>query len=212
MIRSGISASQAADLYGRPLYRRPAKEAPIWCAQRFGQSLTLLPDGRVVQIGGEHEDSYDPDFCIYNDVLVHRPDGTIHIFGYPESIFPPTDFHTATLVDEHIYIVGSLGYSGTRQHGVTPVYCLDTESFRIDRVQTLGDAPGWISRHRAVHAAAKRNPHFRWEDLNLRRQRGNLYRQRKVIRSRHQTAGLALRLDAFLGRSAPPLTPRYRPR
>jgi hypothetical protein len=34
--------------------------------QRFGQSLTLLPDCRAVQIGGEHEDWYDADFCIYN--------------------------------------------------------------------------------------------------------------------------------------------------
>jgi len=25
-----------------------------------------LPDGRLVSVGGEHEDYYDPDFCIYN--------------------------------------------------------------------------------------------------------------------------------------------------
>jgi hypothetical protein len=37
--------------------------------QRFGQSLTFLPDGRAVQIGGEHVDFYYPVFCIYNDVL-----------------------------------------------------------------------------------------------------------------------------------------------
>jgi hypothetical protein len=40
-------------------------------------SLTLLPDGRAIQIGGEHEDYYDPDFCIYNDVFVHEPDRSI---------------------------------------------------------------------------------------------------------------------------------------
>ena len=72
---------------------------PVWCAQRFGQTVTLLPDGRAVQIAGEHEDHYDPDFTIYNDVFVHEPDGTIRIFGYPEAVFPPTDFHTATLVE-----------------------------------------------------------------------------------------------------------------
>jgi hypothetical protein len=27
-----------------------------------------------VQIGSEHEDDYDPDFCIYNDVFVHGGD------------------------------------------------------------------------------------------------------------------------------------------
>jgi ankyrin repeat protein len=154
MIRAGISAARAADLYGRPIYRFRTKEAPIWCAERFGQSFTFLPDGRIVQIGGEHEDSYSQDFCIYNDVFVHEPDGTIHIFGYQESVFPPTDFHTATLAGEHIYIVGSTGYSGTRQYGTTPVHCLNAKSFRIDRLQTLGEAPGWISGHRAVRTSA----------------------------------------------------------
>ena len=61
-------------------------------AQRFGQSLTLLPDGPALQFGGEHEDYYDPDFCIYNDVFVHEGDGSITIYGYPESAFPPRVF------------------------------------------------------------------------------------------------------------------------
>ena len=38
-----------------------------------GRSTVWLPDGRVVLIAGEHEDSYDPDFCIYNDVVVIQP-------------------------------------------------------------------------------------------------------------------------------------------
>lgn len=29
----------------------------IWYFHRFGQSMTLLPDGRVIEIAGEHEDS-----------------------------------------------------------------------------------------------------------------------------------------------------------
>jgi len=32
----------------------------------------MLPDGRVVYIGGEHEDFNDDDFFIYNDVVVVR--------------------------------------------------------------------------------------------------------------------------------------------
>jgi hypothetical protein len=43
---------------------------PIYCFDRFGRTETRLPDGRVVYIAGEHEDFYDPDFCIYNDVVV----------------------------------------------------------------------------------------------------------------------------------------------
>jgi ankyrin repeat protein len=123
---------------------------PFWRAQRFGQSLTQLPDGRAIQIAGEHEDSYDPDFCIYNDVFVHAPDGSIAIYGYPEDVFPPTDFHTATLIGDHIFIIGSLGYAGTRRYGETPVYRFDIHSFRIEQVTTRGVPPGWIYGHRAA--------------------------------------------------------------
>jgi hypothetical protein len=100
---------------------------PVWCFDRFGGTVTKLPDGRFVHIGGEHEDFYDPDFCIYNDVVVIAtpqlsnpatssmpegdiPDGCdmppsrvialedIAIYGYPLDVFPPTDFHTSTYV------------------------------------------------------------------------------------------------------------------
>lgn len=133
---------------GDELHRRPMQN-PVWCFSRFGHSIAILPDGSVVEIGGEHEDAYDADFCSYNDVVVHRRDGTFTIYGYPEATFPPTDFHTATRVDGSIYIVGSLGYVGTREHGTTPVYRLDCVSFAIEKVTTTGDCPGWIHRHRA---------------------------------------------------------------
>ena len=126
------------------------KYTPIWCAQRFGQSITFLPDGRIVQVTGEHEDGYDPDFCIYNDVFVHAPKGDVAIYGYPESVFPPTDFHTATLIGDNIYLIGSLGYPGTRQYGKTLVYRLDTTTLQIERVETSGNEPGWIYKHRAI--------------------------------------------------------------
>lgn len=144
MIRSGTGAFAAGDRFGRD-----SDEKPIWCANRFGQSITVLPDGRIVEVAGEHEDFYDDDFCIYNDVFVHEPGGAIRIYGYPAELFPPTDFHTATLIGDTIWLVGSAGYRGTREYGRTPVYALDTRSFRIERIDTSGDAPGWISKHRA---------------------------------------------------------------
>src|SRR5439155_18625462 len=102
MIRSGINAYRAAERYDN---NADLKRSPVWCAQRFGQSITRLLDGRIVQVAGEHEDSYDLDFSIYNDVFVHETGGMIHIFGYPESVFPATDFHTATLVGEQIFLI-----------------------------------------------------------------------------------------------------------
>jgi hypothetical protein len=147
MIRSGINAYQAAQLFSES---DRVITNPVWCAQRYGQSMTFLPDGRIIQIGGEHEDYYDEDFCIYNDVFVYEPDGAIRIFGYPDSEFPCTDFHTATLIGQEIWIIGSLGYVGTRRYGETPVFAIDTQSFRARKVITSGILPGWIQRHRAV--------------------------------------------------------------
>jgi hypothetical protein len=146
MIRSGVTGYQGRKRHGV----LDGLCQPTWCAQRFGQSLTFLPDGRAVQIAGEHEDWSDPDFCIYNDVFVHAPGGEITIYTYPEADFPPTDFHTATLVGDFIYVIGSLGYMGTRRFGETPVYRLDVRTFSMERVQVGGAAPGWIHGHRAA--------------------------------------------------------------
>lgn len=147
MIRAGISGYEAAVAFDPGA---PHRVSPVWCAMRFGQSITLLPDGRIVRIAGEHEDHYDPDFCIYNDVFVHQPDGSIDVFGYPADVFPPTDFHTATLVGDAIYVIGSLGYLGARRPGETPIHRVDTTTFRIERVLATGEAPGWIHGHRAA--------------------------------------------------------------
>jgi ankyrin repeat protein len=145
MVVSRESAYSAAKAAGLPDFNRPA----VWCFQRFGQSLTRLPDGRFVEIGGEHEDFYDPDFCIYNEVVVHQGDGTFTIYGYPESLFPPTDFHTATLIDSWIYIIGCLGYGEQRRAGFTPVFRLNLQSFAIEPVPCDGAMPGWIHDHQA---------------------------------------------------------------
>ncbi|MDB4931004.1 MAG: hypothetical protein JWM10_3488 [Myxococcaceae bacterium] len=122
---------------------------PGWCGSRFGQSTTALPDGRAVSIGGEHEDYYDPDFYIYNDVHVASAEDPIEVYGYPTEDFPPTDFHTATLAGGRIWIIGCLGYAPHRRPGETPVFALDTNSLTIGRVATTGDKPGWIFRHAA---------------------------------------------------------------
>ena len=122
---------------------------PAWTFDRYGQSLTLLPDGRVITIGGEHEDSYDADFCIYNDVTVFDGKGGFTIYGYPADVFPPTDFHSATLVGSDIYIIGSLGYINARDFGNMPVYRLNCDSFNIEKISTSGDKPEWVFSHRA---------------------------------------------------------------
>ena len=123
---------------------------PAWCFERFGQSKTTLPDGRVVCIAGEHEDYYDPDFFIYNDVTVLAPNGVVEIFGYPEDIFAPTDFHSASLLDDHIIVIGSVGYSDERHVGHTQVVRFTLDTWRCEGIETHGEGPGWISSHQAT--------------------------------------------------------------
>ena len=146
MVRCGWTGHQAHRHFGGSY---EIDRDPVWCHDRFGMSLTRLPDGRFIQIAGEHEDHYDPDFCIYNDVIVHDGHGGFEIYGYPEVVFPPTDFHSATLVGDWIYIIGNLGYVAQRSTE-TPVYRLQVGTWIIERVTTHGDSPGWIHRHRAV--------------------------------------------------------------
>lgn len=114
-----------------------------WTNHRFGQSTTVLPDGRSVAIAGEHEDYYDPDFFIYNDVLVTGPDGSIEIYGYDQGAFPATDFQSATLVGEHIYLIGSLGYVDARG-ARAQVLRLDTRTLVMEGLAAGGEDPGWI--------------------------------------------------------------------
>lgn len=147
LIRAKVNAYAATQRFNGP---NPIDAGPTWCFDRFGQSATKLSDGRTVLVGGEHEDHYDPDFCIHNDVVIETPDGSLEIFGYPREIFPPTDFHSATLVSDEIFIIGSLGYPQDRRPGFTPVYKLNVRDLSISPVPTSGTPPGWIHRHEAA--------------------------------------------------------------
>jgi hypothetical protein len=148
LVRCRVSAYWANEEFDGP---SSFEAGPCWCFRRFGQSKTKLPDGRVVLIGGEHEDHYDPDFSIYNDVVVRRPDEDIEIYGYPEDVFAPTDFHSATLLDDCIIVVGCFGDTKQRRPGTTPVYKLDLRSFSIGATHCTGDAPGWLHKHDAAY-------------------------------------------------------------
>lgn len=148
-IRTGRSGyAGEVDCVGERKYHTTG--TPVWSFNRFGRTGTLLPDGRWVLIAGEHEDHYDPDFCIYADVTIIHPDASVDHFIYPEAVFPPTDFHTATLLGDHILLIGSLGYQGKRHEGRTQVLRLNLDDFSISKVETSGQNPGWISRHTAT--------------------------------------------------------------
>jgi hypothetical protein len=49
----------------------------------------------------------------------HDQSSLLEIFGYTTDVFPPTDFHSATLLSNQIVIVGNLGYPKERRAGTT---------------------------------------------------------------------------------------------
>ncbi len=146
LVESRLSAYQANELFDGP---SSVTDGPAWCFDRFGQSITELPDGRLAIVGGEHEDHYDPDFYIYNDLVLTASSGTPEIYGYPIDVFPATDFHSATLTDGAILLIGNLGYPESRRAGYTQVLRLDLESLRMSRIESSGNNPGWIHDHTA---------------------------------------------------------------
>lgn len=147
LVRSEVTAYEASQRMRGP---SAFNAGPSWCFQRQGRSTTRLSDGRTVYVGGEHEDAYDPDFYIYNDVVVRHPDGQLDIYGYPRELFPPTDFHTATLASNQIVIIGGLGNPKDCHPGQTPVRVLDLKTLSITPVKTKGVPPGWIFEHQAA--------------------------------------------------------------
>ena len=169
VIEEGLSAFQANKAFAGPT---PAEAGPCWSWDRYGRSETAMPDGRVIRIGGEHEDHYDPDFYIYNDVVVSDPAGRIEIFGYSEDAFPPTDFHTATLVGDRIVVIGNLSYPKFRKDKAQ-VLVLDTNHYSVHRVDTSGAGPKWLHKHSAELAEGGRAilvrggliDHPRWPSL-----------------------------------------------
>lgn len=133
------------------------EESPTWTFDRMGMSETTLDDGRIIYIAGEHEDWYDENFQIYNDVIIEQPDGTLTILGYPKEVFPPTDFHSATLVNNQIIIIGSLSYPEDRLLNTTKVFVLSLDDFSIRQVFPTGECPNWIFDHEAILSYDKKS-------------------------------------------------------
>ena len=145
LVRTRLSAYHARERFAPALDEAQTH----WCFDRLGQPVVTLPDGRRLFLAGEHEDHYDPDFHIYNDVVVWHPDDRIEIFGYPEEDFPPTDFHTATRVGDRIILIGNLGYPNQRRIGTTQLAVLDLRNMTMSLPQASSRGPGWLHSHTA---------------------------------------------------------------
>lgn len=73
------------------------------------------------------------------------------VMGYLKEVFPPTDFHSVTPVGEFIHIIGCRSYPQERISGGNSVYSLHCESLAIEKLETGGEQPGWISNQKAIN-------------------------------------------------------------
>jgi hypothetical protein len=125
---------------------------PHWEINRHGMSCTDVGNVSIF-IGGEHEDYYDPNFCIYNDVITVDASNTIAIYEYPIKIFPPTDFHKAIHQGNYIWIVGSVGYSEYRNPYIQ-MCRLHIPSMKMELIPAKGtNIPPWMAFYDSDNSA-----------------------------------------------------------
>src|SRR5258708_23485409 len=65
-------------------------------------------------------------------------------------------------VGDFVYIIGSLGYLGTRRLGETPVYRLDVHTLRMGCMDTRGEAPASMPRSFSFWAMVRRDSPRLW--------------------------------------------------
>src|SRR4051794_876603 len=71
MVRSGDDPYGMRKHFDIDAMQKP----PVWTFRRMGMPSIVYEDRLMISIGGEHEDFYDPDFRIYNDVVIRDFNG-----------------------------------------------------------------------------------------------------------------------------------------
>jgi len=132
-----------------PVWKDPCHRWPAWNCYRYGISGNKYKN-QTIYIGGEQDEHYDPNFFIYNDVIVvDDVTQAIRVYGYPRDVFPPTDFHETFVIGDMIWMIGSLGYQMDRQSTIQ-VFRLHVPTMRMERVPVTGDLPPWMYFHEGM--------------------------------------------------------------
>src|SRR5262252_8161373 len=143
---------------------RDTTPGPFWSWQRYGRTSTPLPDGRIIHIAGEHEDAYDPDFCIERVATTGDGPGWL-------------SHHTAERLSEtSILVVGGMVQTATdyvpnagmfeldltamtwrrRQHGDLALFPVPTAVYRANKNPGYGSSNPERSNNPFWHAMARR--------------------------------------------------------
>ncbi|MFC4996057.1 hypothetical protein [Rubritalea tangerina] len=134
--------------------------------ERFGMSETKLEDGRTILIAGEHEDYYDPDFFIYNDVIVKDANERFKSSAIPKTSFQPLTF-TVPLSSATVSTSLAPWLHRQAQEKDTPVYYLDLKDYTIHQVNSGQALAGSSSMKRSTNSRPTPSPSIvgkRWID------------------------------------------------
>lgn len=145
MVRSGDVADLYVDMSDLPKNDELNQSAREWHYIRWGKSLTPLPNGYFIEIGGRYEgrnEAYD-----FNEVFVYDGHGNFDIYGYPQEVLPPVVGHTATLIEDQIYIIGGMDDSEESLRNQRFIYRLNCNSMAIDKLETFGENCGLLYGH-----------------------------------------------------------------
>ena len=150
----GTYFEYAASLSSR-IYNDVQEHAPgAWkpdqsCTSNWSYNNSVLTHSIRI---GEPNKSWTSNW-VYNDVIVHDGMGNCDIYIYPREVFPPLYDHTATLVNQHIYIIGNscAEDKGFLLDNHTQVLRLDIATMKIERIETRGDIPGQAGKYYAFH-------------------------------------------------------------
>lgn len=129
-----------------PIWEDENWQFPYYSLNRNGMTCTIYED-RTILIAGEHEDYSDPNFHIYNDVIVVDANKQVRVYSYPNDVFPPTDFHAAIVISGFIWVIGSVGYyyENNSADASIQVCRLEVATMKMEVVETQGDMPPWTN-------------------------------------------------------------------
>lgn len=152
MEREKVFSWDSMQRFGIPWEPDPRAAEPNWWFSRLWVSFVDLGDGRCLSIGGM-SDAYGDDALDYNDVREYREDEPsatselLAIYGYPREVFPGVCGATATLIGEHVYVIGGVEEGPHWDAQRAGVYRLHVPTMRMEKVETSGEDPGAIRYH-----------------------------------------------------------------
>ena len=107
---------------------------PVFTFNRGLNTQIKLDDKRTINVGGVQEEVDDPDYFIYNDIIVLDRNNNVTIYAYPEEIFPCIVNPKLEVQDDFLIITDGARYKndGLKENMKYHKLTDDDRSFKVD--------------------------------------------------------------------------------